>query len=588
MNKSRSFGYLIITAVVLIVMSLMLILGTDSGWGKVKVRNMILTTPDGDRISALLYKPKTATPENPAPAFMFGHGGNDMLEQAGNYALELARRGYVVVIWDYLGFRNSDIPTGQGETFRGEKSEIASKGENTIFNTLKTYNFVDLDKVVLGGHSMGGLYSIGFSIENSEKVFMQINVGMNMLGSEKNQDHNFHFAAVYGEADESILSRSDNNVYSMFQAEQLKRIFTGDYVSDAATLPEIEIGKVYTAVGTDGQEYHRVGYMPDSTHAYYLITQDAIQTVIYAITSEVGVGIDPGVNSYADHGKISTIWQLKELGYFLMLASVVFVMFLVASSLLRSQQFAALKLSPNTYVGFERKSKQWWITLVILAAIPVLLYRPGILSSSKFLGTDISKIWLVGGTNNAYISWQWLVSIAMLVFFLIFHFVWGKKHGGNVKTYGFSTGEDKASRWSYIFKALLFGLLTVGSGYLVFALISAYTHQGLHIATFMMSLINPTRTFAFPVYFLFLVPYFVTTSLAFKSIGITETSDDIKGMLKSIGMGTGITVGGLFLIWLIFILVLSKAHTLTNWYYFLKDRMYINGIAILPLIINSG
>lgn len=585
MNKSKTFGYLVIAAVVLIVFSLTLILGTDSGWGKVKVRNMILTTQDGDRISALLYKPKTATAENPAPALLFAHGGNDMLEQAGNYALELARRGYVVIIWDTIGHHNSDLASGKGEEAVGEKSQLTTRGEKTIFNTLQYYNFVDKEKIVLGGHSMGGVYSMGFSIENSDKVFMQVNVGMNNYGADTNQEHNFHFANILGVADESSLARSDNDVSKVFQAEQLRRIFAGDYVSDVANLPEIEINKVYTVIGTDGQEYHRVAYMPDSTHAYYLVTQDAIQTVIYAITSEVGVGIDPGVNSHADRGKISTIWQWKELGYFLMLASVVFVMFLVASSLLQSQQFADLKLSSNTYVGFEKKSKQWSIALVILVALPILLFRPGITSSRIFLGLDISKLWLIGGTNNSFVSWQWMVSLAMLVFFLIFHFVWGKKHGGNIKNYGFSTGEDKSKRWTYIFKALLFGVLTVGSGYLVFALISAYTHQGLHIATFMMSLINPNRSLAFPVYFLFLVPYFVTTSLAFQSIGITNTPDDTKGMLKSIGMGSGVAVGGLFLVWLIYILVLSKAHTLTSWYYFMEDRMYIYGIAILPLVI---
>ena len=587
MSKKRNFIYLVITAVFLIALSMTLILGTDSGWGKVTVKNMILTTPDGDRISALLYKPKTATPENPAPALLFGHGGNDMLEQAGNYAIELSRRGYVVIVWDYLGFRNSDIPTGEGETARSEKSGIATKGEKTVFYTLQNYNFVDKDKIVMGGHSMGGYYSIGFSIDNSDKVFMQVNLGMNMLGAVENQDHNFNFAAIYGQADESILSRSDNDVYNAFQAEQLKRIFTGDYESPVEDLPEIEVGKVYTATGTDGKEYHRMALSPDSTHAYYLVTQDAVQTVVYAITSEVGLGLDKGVNSYEDRGKISTIWQLKEIGFFLMLASVVFVMFLVASALFQTKAFAGLKLSATEYVGFEKKSWQWWVSLVVLFVIPVLLYRPGILAMNKFLGIDISKIWLVGGTNNAYISWQWLVSLVMLVFFLVFHFVWGKKHGGNLKNYGFAVTNEGGSKLGYIFKALLFGLITVGSGYLVFALFTTYTHQGLHIATFMMSLINPTRTFAFPVYFLFLVPYFLTTSLAFKSIGLTDTEDDTKGMLKSIGLGTALTVGGVFLIWVLLMIFLGN-HTLTNWYYFLTDRMYIYGIAILPLVIGMS
>jgi hypothetical protein len=38
-----------------------LILGVDSNWGNVKVTRMTLTSADGGRISATLYKPKIVT-----------------------------------------------------------------------------------------------------------------------------------------------------------------------------------------------------------------------------------------------------------------------------------------------------------------------------------------------------------------------------------------------------------------------------------------------------------------------------------------------------------------------------------------------
>jgi len=82
------------------------------------------------------------------------------------------------------------------------------------------------------------------------------------------------------------------------------------------------------------------------------VTQDAIQTVVYAITSQVGVGLDASVNSYADRGKISTIWQGKEVGYFLMLTSVVFVMFLVASALLNDKKESVIWLQKAANSGF--------------------------------------------------------------------------------------------------------------------------------------------------------------------------------------------------------------------------------------------
>jgi hypothetical protein len=50
-------------------------------------------------------------------------------------------------------------------------------------------------------------------------------------------------------------------------------------------------------------------------------------------------------------------------------------------------------------------------------------------------------------------------------------------------------------------------------------------------------------------------------------------------------LGTLISLGGLFLLWLFFVLVLNLGNTITNVGYFKNDRMYIYTIAILPLAI---
>jgi dienelactone hydrolase len=588
MKKTHSTVVPIIVVAIFFALSLTLILGVDSNWGNVEVKHMTLTSTDGDRISAMLYKPKTASAKTPAPCAIISHGGNDMLEQAGTYALELARRGYVVVTWDYTGCHNSDIATGTSETANGKVSGLPTMGAETVWNTVKSYNFVDFSKIVTMGHSMGGQYTMAFAIAHQTDVFLQVNLGMNNYGAPTNKAHNFNFTLILGDADESCLSRSNNNVASLFQNEQLKRIFTADYTSTANSIPTIKIGNVYSVNGTNGQKYNRTAYMPESAHAYYLVTQDAVKTVLYTITSQVGIGLDKGVSSYADHGKISTVWKWKDIGFILMLISVVASMFIVAASLFKNKTFEGLKLKTTDDIGFKRGSWQWYTALVILFAAPVLLYKIGILASNKFLGINISKVWLLGGTNNSYISWQWMVSLAMLAFFLIFHFIWGKKHGGNIRTYGFATSDDGKFDIGYIFKALLFGLITVGSGYILFALMSAYTQQGLHIATFMISLINTNRTLCILMYFLFQIPYFLTSSLAFKSIGITNTEDNKKGTLKSIGFGTGIAVGGLFLLWFVFVLILTVGNTLTSSGYFMKDRMYVYAIAILPLVIGMA
>lgn len=570
----------IIAVALAAVIALVTIIGTDTNWGKVEVTRMTLTSADGDEISAMLYKPNTATAENPAPAVMYCHGGNDMLEQGGSYALELARRGYVVVSWDYSGCARSDIPTGT--------SESVAMGGETVFRLVKSYNFVDQSKIVASGHSMGGAYTMMFSCIHQDEIFLQVNLGMNNFGPADDPQRDFNFCNILGIADESTLARTNDDVSSIFRGEQFRRIFLGDYETPEEQLPQIENGKVYTVTGTNGKQYTRANFVPDSCHAYYLTTNDAVQTFIYAITSTVGVGLDPGVNSYADHNKISTVWQMKDAAFFFLYLCVAAAMFLAVSILLDMPAFQDLKLESVKGAGFKPKSPMWWGSLAILAILPVALYRPGVMAMNKFFGIDISGVWLLGGTNNAYISWQWTVAVALLALFLVFHFAWGKKNGGGIRAYGFATGNDDKFHIAYVGKALALGLCSVGVGYLLFAFVSAYTQQGLHIGTFMLNTLKTNRTLAFVMYFLFQIPYFLCSSLAYKSIGVGEGDDSGKGIAKTVGITTLISMGGLLLMWLIFFLLVTVGHTLTPLGYFRNDRMYIYTIAILPLVIGMA
>lgn len=576
---------LALVTALLFALSLTLIVGIDTNWGKTEVTRMTLTSADGDEISAILYKPNTATPENPAPALLYTHGGNDMLEQGSPYAVELARRGYVVVMWDYTGCARSDIPTGTSENAPGEVSKLPTMGGLTVWNAIKMYNFIDHSKIVTGGHSMGGQYSMALAIAKQQEVFLQVNLGMNNYGNAENHEFNFHHANILGDSDESCLARVKGSVNDLFQVEQYKRLYYGDYETPVENLAEVVPGVRGTAIGSDGKEYHRTAYLPDSCHAYYLVDNDAVQTFVYAVTSEVGLGLDEGVNSWADAGKISLVWRIKDFGYILQLLATVCAMFTMASFLFGTQSFGKLQLKAQPSVAFKKGTPFWWAAVALMAILPVALYRTGILASRSFFGINISKLWLLGGTNNSYISWQWTVSVAFLILFLVYHFLWGKKNGGCLTTYGFATSDEGGFHACYIGRSFLFGLLTVGFGYLVFGLISTYTQQGMHIATFMFNTIKPNRTLTLIMYFFFQVPYFFTSSLAMKSIGIGDGDDSGKGTLKTVVIGTLISLGGLFLLWLIFILIVNFGNSVTGLGYFRNDRMYIYTIAIFPLCI---
>src|SRR5580693_800133 len=71
--------------------------------GAVAVSDLRWTGPDGQRLSALLYQPHSATPTRPAPAILVSHGYINTREMQSPFAIELASRGFVVLAIDMAG-----------------------------------------------------------------------------------------------------------------------------------------------------------------------------------------------------------------------------------------------------------------------------------------------------------------------------------------------------------------------------------------------------------------------------------------------------------------------------------------------------
>ena len=64
---------------------------------------------EGQRLAYKLYVPETATPETPAPGVLLLHGYQNDHETCAAYAIELARRGAVVMCLDEYGHGSTDI-----------------------------------------------------------------------------------------------------------------------------------------------------------------------------------------------------------------------------------------------------------------------------------------------------------------------------------------------------------------------------------------------------------------------------------------------------------------------------------------------
>ena len=133
--------------------------GLITGWGNVKITRTTILGTNGTEYSALLYVPKSATDATPAPTILNFHGNAGNARNHESWAVEFARRGFVVLSIDQFGSGDSDQFMDKWGFGNGCLTEV---GEY-YYHYLTGCGFVDQNNIIAAGHSMGcsGARSIG-------------------------------------------------------------------------------------------------------------------------------------------------------------------------------------------------------------------------------------------------------------------------------------------------------------------------------------------------------------------------------------------------------------------------------------------
>lgn len=129
-------------AVFMIGMLLASFISTDGG--RVELRRLSVMTDRGVAISLEVYKPVTATRENPAPCVMLLPGGNAAIENMSDSALELARHGMIAIGVEPYTIGKSDV-----------EKDNEGLGTLDVTNYVYGLDFVDTNNIGYIGWSMG-------------------------------------------------------------------------------------------------------------------------------------------------------------------------------------------------------------------------------------------------------------------------------------------------------------------------------------------------------------------------------------------------------------------------------------------------
>jgi pimeloyl-ACP methyl ester carboxylesterase len=436
-NSTRRLYYLLGLAILLVLIGGLLASYIQTGGGTIQIKDVRFVGTNGTEMSALLYIPDGVTNKTPAPGILAVHGYINSRETQDGFAIEFARRGYVVLALDQTGHGYSD-PPAFANGFGGPDG----------LAYLRSLDIVDKDNIGLEGHSMGGWASLaaaGAFQDNYKSIVIEGSSTGAPFAADGTATWPRNMALVFSQWDEfSDLMWAVPTGKEVVNSDKLKTVFD--------TTDPVEVGKLYGSIA-DGTA--RKLYAPAGTHPNDHISTEAIGYAIdwMQTTLTGGNGLPPS----------DQVWYWKEIGTFIAFIGFVLALFPVGGLLLQAGWFK--DLGEPMPEAKPAKSTLWWVGAAIAVVLPALTF---------FWLQNQGNSWFPAGAfwpqtiSTGIATWAAGNGLIFLVLFLVWHFQANRKAGATAQTYGVSWASGL--NWRKIAKSLGLAFIIVFFGYLLLAL----------------------------------------------------------------------------------------------------------------------
>lgn len=433
--------------------------------GGVRIQDVRFTGVNGKPMSGLLYVPANATNKTPAPGILAVHGYINSRETQAGFAIEYARRGYVVLALDQTGHGYSAAP-----------AFADGYGGPAGLAYLRGLDIVDKDNIGLEGHSMGGgsILSAALAYPDGYKALVLEGSATRTIFSPPG-DATFprNLAVVFSKYDEfSQLMWSVPRAVDVTTSPKLLDLFgTKDAVVPGRLYGSIEAGNA------------RMLYTPGTTHPGDHISPEAIGDSLewFAKTLSGGTPRDRG----------DQIWWWKEIGTLIAFLGFVAVLLGAFDALLGLPVFASLR--ETAVPARERRDGRWWLALALSALVPVVTFYSFMGIGARFVP---ASTWLPQGITNQIMVWALLNAAITLVLGVVFK----------------STAPRAPSRWS---ASLAIALATVGAGYLALLLADFLFEIDFRFWVVALKLLSVEQ---FQTFLIYLLPFTLFFIIAFKAL----------------------------------------------------------------------
>jgi pimeloyl-ACP methyl ester carboxylesterase len=451
----------------------------------VAVRDVRFTGSGGKMLSGLLYVPAGATAKTPAPGILAVHGYINSRETQSGFAVEYARRGYVVLALDQSGHGFSDGPAFSG-----------GFGGPAGLRYLRELDIVDAGNIGMEGHSMGGgaiLAAARAFPDGYKSMVLEGSATQTVFSPPGTPTFPRNLAVVFSRYDEfSQLMWGVERAADVNGSAKLKKLFGTD--------EPVATNRLYGSLA-DGTA--RTLYTPSTTHPGDHFSRQAIGDSIewFERTLKGGKALPRG----------DQIWMWKELGTLVALGGFVALLLGTFDLLLGLPVFANLR-HPAAPAG-ERRGSRWWLLFALTAFVPVATFY-----SFMHLGARIlpASKWLPQGITNQLVTWAVLnAAIAVAVGFAFK-----------------SKAQFSPARWRLFFPLAFF---TAGVGYLALLLADYFFKVDFRFWVVALKPLSAERFAAFIVYLVPFTAFFMLTLRAVHGFLCVRGDTRVRQYLSGIG-----------------------------------------------------
>jgi pimeloyl-ACP methyl ester carboxylesterase len=318
--------------------------------GGVKVEDVRFPGQGRVQFSALLYVPPGANVQHPAPAVLVSHGFINTREMQSPFAIELARRGFVVMAMDM-----------SGHGFSGGALGEQSFGGPAALGYLRALPFVDKTNIGLEAHSLGGA-----PVVNAALAYPDGYRSIVLEGST---------TGVLGQPGEGSTSFPRNLEVVMGQYDEFSPLMW--QVAKGSDVPRsVRLMKIFgtTAPVVPGQLYGDIG----AGTARMLVNPPVDHPQEHFSAAGVGAAVDwfqrtlQGAAAPKPPGE--QIWFGKEIGTLIAFIGCIVLMLGTFQLLVPSRLFATLGQAPQPAVS--RRGAHWWLAFLVTTALPALTFYP--------------------------------------------------------------------------------------------------------------------------------------------------------------------------------------------------------------------